>query len=53
MVNRPDVPALLLAVFGVMSLIACSTGNQVTSSVLDMENEPGSPQIVTILQDEF
>ncbi len=51
MVNRHYVLALLLALVGVMSLIACSTGNKLTSIAL--ESEPGSPQIVTILQDEF
>ncbi len=53
MVNRHNVLALLLALVGVMSLISCSTGNKVTSTVLDMESAPGTPQIVTVLQDEY
>ena len=53
MVNRHYVLALLLALVGVMPLISCSTGNKVTSTVLDMESAPGTPQIVTVLQDEF
>ncbi len=53
MVNRHNVLALLLTLVGVMTLFSCSTGNKATSTVLDMDSAPGTPQIVTILQDEF
>lgn len=53
MVNRHNVLALLLALVGVMSLVSCSAGNKVTSTAQDMESEPDTPQIVTVLQDEY